>query len=87
MLRVLESFPNKFSRIPPIKRSENSPSSRAETSASFDDTKSLSTYQTDFQKSGVDICMSKAYRLLSKKQNTNNALNNNLSQSLISIKE
>jgi hypothetical protein len=83
MLRVIDTFPNKFSKIPPIRHSQNSPGSRDGTE--YDDSKS--TYQSDFQKSGVDICMSKAYRILSNNKTTQNNANNNTSKSLISIKE
>lgn len=89
ILRVLEQIPantNRFKKIPPITsnspRRSNQFSPYSNVESENDDAKS--TYQTDYKKTGVDLCMSKAYRILS---NNNKSIENNINKPLISIKE
>ena len=83
---------NKFKKIPPIIRNSQvsprrstqfSPYSNAES----ENEDARSTYQTDFKKNGVDLCMSKAYRIISHNKNSGNNNNNNNNKPLISIQE
>jgi hypothetical protein len=83
---------SKFKKIPPIIRnsqisprrtSQYSPFSNVESDS--DETKS--TYQADYKKNGVDLCMSKAYRILSHSKNNENKNSNSNNKPLISIQE